>query len=609
MSGKNGQTMTTWKRLQNSFVCPGPVLLIALLMVTSALAQQISDSKIDSGLFSALTAKPGATARFFVLFHERASLQAAAQMPDRAQRGRAVVQALQAAANRTQTGVRALLQSRGAGFRPFWVQNTIFVPNGNLALARALAQRPEVAGILPEPVFAIPPVTAQEEAPATQAIEWNIDTIRAPEVWAMGTKGEGMVVASIDSGVRYTHHALVNQYRGNLGGSFDHSGNWSDPTGVCPAVPCDNISHGTHTMGTMVGDDGGANQIGVAPKAQWIACKGCITNSCLGSHLLACGQWVLDPHGDGSGDGQPDVVNNSWGGGSGDPWFMAMVDSWVVAGIFPAFSEGNSGPACGTAGSPGDYPQSFASGATNSADEIAAFSARGPSAFGGIMKPDVTAPGVGVRSSTASSDTSYGIFSGTSMASPHTAGSVALLWAAVPTLRGNVLATEQLLQDTAVDLGPGTDSCGGTFEANNTFGEGRIDVAAAAGSEPPPPNDPPTVTIMPLDGNFFPCESMVSFQGMASDQQDGDLTADISWTDQGVSFGSGGNVSKTFSCTQTGLRHIQANVVDSGGASGSDSITITITGLACAPKHASCTVDSQCCSGKCRGKSGAKKCR
>lgn len=514
------------------------------------------------------------------------------------------------------------------------------------------------------------------------------------------------MVANIDTGVRYTHAALVNQYRGNPGaGPFDHAGNWKDPTNVCGSPPCDNVSHGTHTMGTMVGDDGGSNQIGVAPEAQWIACKGCRNNSCFGTHLLTCGQWVLDPNEDGSGDDQPDIVNNSWGGGPGNSWYMATVDSWRAAGIFPAFSAGNSGPGCGTAGSPGDYPQSFASGATNSVDSIASFSSRGPSAFGGT-KPDVAAPGVSVRSSTASSNTSYAFFSGTSMGSPHTAGSVALIWAAMPALRGNVSDTELLLQDKAVDFGPG--SCGGTLDLNNTFGDGRIDVfeAAVGGGPPPPSNDPPSVTITspitgtnfpcpvpapgvefvgtasdPEDGNltgsiswtdngsplgstgspvsanylcsdagshvivaaimdsgglsatdtitihidndpptvtinsppnntqFGPCPVDVLFTGTADDLEDGSLTADISWTDEGAFFGSGDNPSKTFSCTQTGFRDIDANVVDSGGAPGSASITIEITGGVCEPKHASCTLASECCSNKCKGKSGAKKCK
>ena len=115
-------------------------------------------------------------------------------------------------------------------------------------------------------------------------------------------------------------------------------------------------------MGTMVGFDGGTNHIGVAPESNWMACKGCRTNSCYDSDLIACAQWVMAPNGD-SGL-RPDVVNNSWGGGGGDTWYRSYVRNWIAAGIFPAFSAGNSGSSCQTAGSPGDYAESFASGAT-----------------------------------------------------------------------------------------------------------------------------------------------------------------------------------------------------------------------------------------------------
>lgn len=127
----------------------------------------------------------------------------------------------------------------------------------------------------------------------------------------------------------------------------------------------------------------------------------------------------MDPYQNGSGAGQPDVVNNSWGGSGGQNWYQSYVQNWRSAGIFPAFSNGNAGPACGTAGSPGDYPESFASGATTSADAIASSSSRGPSAFGGIIKPNISAPGSSVRSSVPANH--YASYSGTSMASPHTA--------------------------------------------------------------------------------------------------------------------------------------------------------------------------------------------
>ena len=118
-------------------------------------------------------------------------------------------------------------------------------------------------------------------------------------------------------------------------------------------------------MGTMVGSDGGSNQIGVAPAAQWIAAKGCRSSYCTSTDLLASAEWVLAPYpyGDSPSDGvpqmRPHVVNNSWGGWGGRPWYRASVNAWRAAGIFPAFSAGNSGPGSGTVGSPGDYAESL----------------------------------------------------------------------------------------------------------------------------------------------------------------------------------------------------------------------------------------------------------
>ena len=123
-------------------------------------------------------------------------------------------------------------------------------------------------------------------------------------------------------------------------------------------------------------------------------------------------------------DLRPHVVNNSWGGGPGDPFYQATVQAWVAAGIFPAFANGNAGPSCGSAGSPGDYPESYAVGAYDIGNFIAFFSSRGPSGLDGGIKPNISAPGVDVRSSVPGNG--YAIFSGTSMATPHVAGSVAL---------------------------------------------------------------------------------------------------------------------------------------------------------------------------------------
>ena len=140
--------------------------------------------------------------------------------------------------------------------------------------------------------------------------------INADDVWnEFGVTGEGITVANIDTGVQYDHPALVGKYRGNNGdGTFDHNYNWFNAAGSCSTAPCDTNGHGTHTMGTMLGDDGAANQIGVAPGAKWIAANGCCPSD---AALISSGQWMLAPT-DLDGENpdttkRPNIVNNSWG--------------------------------------------------------------------------------------------------------------------------------------------------------------------------------------------------------------------------------------------------------------------------------------------------------
>jgi len=554
--------------------------VVITLLGVAAVAAPGPDAKINSVLVSQLAGGEDATAPFFIVFADRADLKPAHRIANRAQRGRYVVQSLMGVAQRSQNGVRGYLRGQNIAFTAFWVENKIYVPQGTLELARAVAQRPEVAAIIPEVVYSVPPTQQAAGDAGTQSVEWNISKIRANQVWAdYGKKGDGMVVANIDTGVQYNHPALVRQYRGNNGnGTFTHTGNFSDPTGVCGGTPCDNNGHGSHTMGTMVGETADlVNQVGVSPAAKWIACKGCATNSCASSALTSCAQVMLDPNADGSGSDQPDVVNNSWGGSGGNSWYSSYVNNWRAAGIFPAFSNGNSGSACNTAGSPGDYPESFAAGATDSNDVIASFSSRGPSAFGGIIKPDVSAPGVSVRSSVPTNG--YASYSGTSMASPHVAGLVALLWSVAPSYRGNIGGTESLLESTAVGLTT-TQSCGGVSGSsvpNNTYGRGRIDaLAAAQAAVGTPVNNPPTVSISSPAAGSYPCGQAISFNGAASDPEQGNLSSSIVWTDNGAAFFTGASTSRTYACPQTGNHNVVATITDSKGAADTDSVTISI---------------------------------
>ncbi|HSN74793.1 MAG TPA: S8 family serine peptidase, partial [Anaerolineae bacterium] len=337
-------------------------------------------------------------------------------------------------------------------------------------------------------------------------IEWGVSNVNAPQVWATyGVTGAGIIIAGQDTGIRWDHAALQNQYRGWDGASADHNSNWWDAIhggaanplcGFNSPVPCDDNGHGTHTVGTVVGDDGGANQIGVAPGAQWIGCRN--MNSGVGTPdtYAECFQFFLAPTNlaglNPNPDLAPHVINNSWGcpedeGCTLATWgvIQSVQQSLRAAGVLVVASAGNSGSSCGSINTPlAIFPESFAVGAYSSSNVIASFSSRGPRFFTNIQGPDISAPGVSVRSATRGSTTAYGSSSGTSMAGPHVVGVVALLWSAVPELVGQVPATEQYLRETAVKSVVGTACGSGANTApwntwDNTYGYGRIDALAA----------------------------------------------------------------------------------------------------------------------------------
>ena len=198
--------------------------------------------------------------RFWVNLSGAADLRAADRLPDKAERAAHVYRAETDHAARSQAGLRRLLSDRKADFTAYWIADTVAV-TGDGALLDQIAARPEVANVEADQAVALPrPVRAPSLAPATGGAEWNIDRVNAPRVWhEFGVRGEGVTVANIDTGVDYDHPALAAKYRGRHGdGTVDHAYNWFDPAHGCPtAAPCDNAGHGTHTMGTMVGDDGG----------------------------------------------------------------------------------------------------------------------------------------------------------------------------------------------------------------------------------------------------------------------------------------------------------------------------------------------------------------
>jgi subtilisin family serine protease len=381
----------------------------------------------------------GGRMNVFVKVASDADLSGAEGMLDKSARRQFVYDTLNAHASASQAALHAWLYAHHVRYLSFWINNSLYLYDVDAALVRELAARSDVAQVRGDHALNIDAAVSQTPAgSAPDTLEWNIEQIHADEVWLHGNMGEGIVVANIDTGVRYTHEALRRQYRGNNGdGTFTHDYNWWDPQHSL-AAPADNVGHGTHLMGIAVGGDGlgpQANDIGVAPGARWIAAKGCEQFSCSQLSLISAAQWIACPTKvDGSAPDctkAPDVVDNGWGGGGGDPWFRSYVNAWRAAGIFATFSVGASGPGCHSIGSPADYPGVIGVGATDMTDALESFSSRGPGNFR-PLKPDVVAPGESIRSASNTSDTAYIIFSGTSMANSHVSGTLALVLAAQP---------------------------------------------------------------------------------------------------------------------------------------------------------------------------------
>lgn len=432
---------------------------------------------------------------YFIWMTEKADLSPAYALTSKEAKGQFVFDTLKATAERTQADVLALLDSQGIEYRAYYISNKIYVAGTDSNTLFNLAARDDVARITANHKYQLQQPFIDESAPASAptAVESNLIFINADDVWALGYDGSTRVVAGNDTGLDWDHPALINQYRGWDGSTADHNYNWWDSTGTYPTVPDDGHGHGTHTTGTMVGDDGAGAQIGVAPGARMIHCKN-MTNTGNGDDntFTECFEWDLAPW-DLTGNNAnpslaPDVVNNSWGyGGGNDPVFIDEVDALRAAGIVVEVSAGNEGPSCSSLRSPGDYAQSLTTGSVGHTSAfpgtITGFSSRGPSAIDpGAYFPDIMAPGENINSSVPGGGYSGPTWSGTSMAGPHVAALVALMWEASPGIAGDVALTEQIIIDTAVPLAGATGSnCGGDYTTgpNHDWGHGTIDALAA----------------------------------------------------------------------------------------------------------------------------------
>lgn len=409
------------------------------------------------------------------------------------ERAKVVMQTLKAKSRATQPQVIDFIESSGlpySGLQQFWITNVISL-NANAELIHACADLEAIARIdLNIPQFSLTKPEKAEKLTdkSVGGIEPGLAAIGAPEMWAMGYTGYGRLALTFDTGTFPDHPAFDNRYLVNR---MPYAATWF---AYDSPVPTDkSSSHGTHVSGTILGlDTANADTIGVAFGAYLIATDPIVSDLADVkplSEIMLGFEWAMNPDGDENTSSDiPDVINNSWGRDNtvvNQDW---TVCSEVVADVFTAvqasgianvFSAGNEGPNAATIGIPHNINTGLVNSFTVAAVSanaggtypIAEFSSRGPSLCEGegsiLIKPEVSAPGVNVRSSIAHG--AYASFSGTSMASPHVSGAVLLLKEAFPFLSGEEILLA--LYYSATDLG--------TVGEDNTYGMGLINVKDA----------------------------------------------------------------------------------------------------------------------------------
>ena len=333
---------------------------------------------------------------------------------------------------------QALIHSAGGKVNfTYHIVNVIAASLPEKAL-EALKKNPKIQYIEPDIEISILD-TELDEA-------WGVKRIGAGLVHDSWNKGAGVKVAVIDTGIDYNHPDLSANYRGG----YDFYNRDNDPL--------DDHGHGTHVAGTIAACDDGIGVVGVAPEAELYALKVLNSNGS-GSYsaVIAALEWCVD--------NGIQVTNNSYGSttDAGISVKNAFDNAYYKYGIINISSAGNSGNSSGTGDNityPARYDSVIAVGATDKLDRRASFSSTGPDL-------EVSAPGTTIYSTLIGG--SYGWKSGTSMASPHVAGTVALMIAAgVPDIRGQ-------LHNTAVDLDtPGWDAL---------YGYGLVNAAEAVGGD------------------------------------------------------------------------------------------------------------------------------
>ncbi len=454
---------------------------------------------------------PTAQVPILVLMQQRADLAGADSLTTKEAKGRFVYDALRQTASRSQASLLDFLAKRQVPARSLFIINAVVIPQASPQLIDDIARRPDIGKIIRNPSLKLQMpefgILTRPETGTEKPEGPNVVSIGADRVWnELKFRGEGIVVAGQDTGIEWQHPALKSHYRGWNGTEANHDYNWHDavhapapgqpagtnPCGYDTAAPCDDDKHGTHTMGTMVGSEGSTNRIGVAPGAQWMGCRNMDRGAGTPASYLECFQFFLapfahgaDPFQDGDPSRAPHIINNSWGcpaseGCEGSEMIPALA-ALKSAGILVVASAGNDGPGCSTIqAQPAQVTDlTLSVGAhDHRTGTIASFSSRGPSKLDGGIGPDVTAPGVSVRSSVPGGKYESIFWSGTSMAGPHVVGQAALIWSAQPKLIGKIAETTELIRRTASAKTAPSETCGGvagTAIPNNTYGYGAVD--------------------------------------------------------------------------------------------------------------------------------------
>ncbi len=436
---------------------------------------------------------------------------------------------------------------------PLWITNLIQVEL-TIPQIKKISLRRDVGKLeFITPEIAFSPETSEAAPFSPNGSELGLRSIKADKLWQMGYSGYGRRIMIQDSGVHGVHPALRLNYQG-----YHVAEDRFAYTGGNPIVPNDcainGIFHGTHVAGTTCGLDRLNNDtIGVAHNAKWIAAPlANLTGACDEARFsqIQNYQFALNPDGDSNTiDDMPDAINNSFGAQGGCQNTSAVAnsqDALEAAGVAVVWAAGNDGPGVSTTSSSSDINHdlviSFSVAALNSnATTAVGFSSRGPSDCGNtgslLIKPEVSAPGVNVRSSNGVSG--YTNSSGTSMASPHVAGAVVLLKEAFPDLPGEDI--KLALYQTADDLGE--------VGEDNTYGMGIINLLdafnflVALGNTPTDPQRDEDVMVVNIQATDQQCgDGAFAAEVMIENGGDNTLTSaviDYGFVANGTTSGTG----------------------------------------------------------------------